>query len=238
MPLFGRKARTQPESQASRPADAAELLGRLVEGTVTDPDGRIRVEDLLSAAGAVCGEACIAAADTFDPENHDFAPGSAVLSDRVNEILSGNAMDWPKTGDTVFGLVFAGAIRGGYVIEDFPVLADVFRVYLAGLGGDDADRWGYVSLSVPADNWPRVPPLRAAFELRGAARTILAEQAGPVSSWPSACGLMVARELARVRGAIDRGIAVRLAVETINGMAKMAPMTDRHFREAAEAAGA
>ena len=234
MPLFGRKSRNEPTSPRG-PAEAAEALGQLVEGAVTGTDGRIRVEDLLSAAGAVCGEACIAAAGMVDPEDHDFVPGSAVLSDRVNEILCGNAMEWPKTGDTVFGLVFAGAIRGGYVIEDFPVLADVFRVYLAGLGGDGADRWGFVSLSVPADNWPRIPPLRAAYELREPVRAALQERAVPKQSWPTATGLLVARELARVHDAIDRGVGVRMAIETINGMAKMAPMTERHLREAAAA---
>ena len=206
MPLFGRKARDDTTGPPGGPAEAAEALGQLIESAVTDADGRIRVEDLLSAGGAVCGEACIAAAGEFDPESHDFVPGSAVLSDRVNEILCGNATEWAKTGDSVFGLVFAGAIRAGYVIEDFPILADVFRVYLAGLGGGNADRWGYVALSVPGDNWPRMPPLRAAYELRGRVRAILDEHSVPRAAWPAACGLMVARELGRVHSAIDRGI--------------------------------
>jgi len=236
MPLFGRKARDDTPEPARRPAEAGEALGQLIETAVTDADGRIRVEDLLSAAGAVCGEACIAAAGEFDPEAHDFVPGSAVLSDRVNEILCGNATEWPKTGDSVLGLVFSGAIRAGYVIEDFLVLADVFRVYLAGLGGGSADRWGFVSLSAPEDNWPRTPPLRSAYELRGRVRKVLDDYGLPKTAWPAASGLAVARELGRVHDAIDRGLAVHIAVETINGMAKMAPMTDRHFREAAAAA--
>jgi hypothetical protein len=41
-------------------------------------------------------------------------------------------------------------------------------------------------------------------------------------------------ELARVRGAIDPGIAIRIVLETVNGMAKMAPMTERQVREAME----
>ena len=90
-----------------------------------------------------------------------------------------------------------------------------------------------VSLSVHADNWPRIPPLRAAYELREPVRTALEERAVPKESWPTATGLLVARELARVHDAIDRGVGVRIAIETINGMAKMAPMTERHLREAA-----
>ncbi|HEX5014768.1 MAG TPA: hypothetical protein VFV72_11500 [Candidatus Limnocylindrales bacterium] len=236
MPLFGRKTHDETSQPGDGAVAAAEELGQRIETAVTDAAGRIRVEDLLSAAGAVCGEACIAAAGEFDPESHDFAPGAAVLSDRVNEILCGNAGEWPKTGRSVFGVVFAEAIRAGYVIEDFPVLADVFRVYLAGLGGN-GDRWGYVSLSVPADNWPRTPPLRAAYEMRREVRAILAEHAVTTASWPTACSLMVARELGRVQAAIDRPIGVRIAIETINGMAKMAPMTERHVRELARGTG-
>jgi hypothetical protein len=30
---------------------------------------------------------------------------------------------------------------------------------------------------------------------------------------------------------IDRGVAVRIVLETMNGMAKTTPMTERHLRE-------
>jgi hypothetical protein len=40
-------------------------------------------------------------------------------------------------------------------------------------------------------------------------------------------------ELARVREAIDRRLAVTLVLETVTGMAKTAPMTERRMREAA-----
>jgi hypothetical protein len=36
-----------------------------------------------------------------------------------------------------------------------------------------------------------------------------------------------------VRAAIDRGVALRIVLETVNGMAKMAPMTERHLRAGA-----
>jgi hypothetical protein len=52
------------------------------------------------------------------------------------------------------------------------------------------------------------------------------------AEWPSACAAALVIELARVRQAIDPGIAVRIVLETVNGTAKMAPMTARHMREA------
>lgn len=241
MPWFGRKPDRADEAAPGDPKVAGSQLAARIEVAVTDADGRIRVEDLLSAVAAVCGEACIAAAGEFDPERHDFVPGSAVLSDRINEILCANATEWSAAGESVFGLIFTGAIRSGYVIEHFPVLADVFRAYVGGLGAGTADRWGYVALGVPADNWPRVPPLRAAYEQRAQARSILREHGLAMTAWPSACAHAVGVELGRVRSAIDPSVAIRIVVETVNGMAKMAPMTDRHLRdavEAAEAAGA
>jgi len=61
MPIFGRKRSTTTDLQA-----VAEALASTFETATTDKDGRIRVEGLLSAAAAVCGEACIASAGESD----------------------------------------------------------------------------------------------------------------------------------------------------------------------------
>jgi len=232
--LFGRKTPDQRDAAPSGVQTAAQALATLLESRVIDADGRIRVEDLLTAGAAVCGESCIAAAGEFDPESHQFVPGSAVLSDRINEVLCANASEWSKAGQSVFGVIHAGAVVAGYAEADFPELADVFRVYVSLLGGAGTDRWGFVGLSVPEDNWPLVPPLRYAYDLRVPVREILARYGVPRSAWPAACAHALANERARVRAAIEPGTAIRIALETTNGMAKMAPMTDRHFREAAE----
>jgi hypothetical protein len=238
MPLFGRKGNAKVSMPAPDPATTAgEAIGALLEARLTDAEGRIRVEDLLSAGAAVCGEACIAAAGEFDPENHQLVPGSAVLSDRINDILCANATDWAKTGTSVFGIIHTRALRSGFAHAVFPDLADIFRVYVSLLGGGEADRWGFVGLSVPEDNWPRTPPLRFAYELRVPVRELLARHGVATESWPAATAIAVATELGRVREAIDNAVAIRIVLETTNGMAKMAPMTDRHFREAAEAPG-
>jgi len=230
--LFGRKTPDQRDAAPSGVQAAAQALGTLFETRVIDADGRIRVEDLLTAGSAVCGEACIAAAGELDPESHQLVPGSAALSDRVNEVLCANAREWSKAGESVFGVIHAGALAGGYAPSDFPELADVFRVYVSLLGGAGTDRWGFVGLSVPRDNWPLVPPLRHAYDLRAPVREILARYGVPRSAWPAACAHALANELARVRTAIEPGIAIRIVLETTNGMAKMAPLTDRHVREA------
>jgi hypothetical protein len=243
MPFFGRKAKATPDQSAPTPPPRGpndlEWVGNALvatfESAITDSDGRIRVEDLLSSAAAVCGEACIVAAGEFDPEEHAFSPGSAVLSDRMNGILLGDAQDWDRAGNSVFGIIWSGALARGYEAQDFPPIAEPIRQYVASLGSDAADpeaSWGRVALSIPEDNRPRVQPLRQAFELRPAVRQVFADRAVLREEWPSACAVALAIELARVRQAIDPGIAVRIVLETVNGMAKMAPMTMGHMRDA------
>jgi len=143
----------------------------------------------------------------------------------------------------VFGIVRGGALAQGYVVDDFPPIDEPVRLFVTALGGGagGADgnggaaptSWGFVPLSVPADHRPFVQPLRQAYELREPVRAIFAKHRMPAAEWPPACAFALVIELARVRRAIDRGIAVRIVLETVNGIAKMAPMTERHLRESA-----
>jgi hypothetical protein len=240
MPLFGRRSmdeephRPSPEKPPNDPdgmRDAASALSSLFEAKVTDGDGRIRVEDLLSAAAAACGEACLAAAGEIDPEQHDLTPGSAVLSDRVNTILVADAPDWASAATSVFGIIRGGALAQGYAASDFPPIDEPIRFYVAALGGGGTP-WGFVPLSVPDEHRPSVQPLRQAYELRAAVRDVFAEQRMPKSEWPPACAFALVIELARVRDAVDHGVATRIVLETVNGLAKTVPMTERHMREA------
>jgi hypothetical protein len=74
--------------------------------------------------------------------------------------------------------------------------------------------------------------LRQAYELRAPVRKVLAEGRIERTDWPAVCAAALVIELARVRGAIEPRIALRIVLETVNGMAKTAPMTIRHMREA------
>jgi hypothetical protein len=211
--------------------DTTAALVGLYESYAAD-GGRIRVEDLLSAASAVCGEACIVAAGEFDPEKHDFMPGSAVLSDRVNVILANDASNWAGAGESVFGLIRTGALASGYAEGQFPAPDDVFRAFASGIATKDGPGWGFVPLTVPVEHQPRVQPIRAAYKLRGPVRKVLREDTAEPHDWPAITALAVVSELSRVRDAIDHGVALTLVLETINGMAKTAPMTDEAFRNA------
>ena len=74
-------------------------------------------------------------------------------------------------------------------------------------------------------------PLRDAYELRAPVRALFATNGVETSDWPAACALALVAELARVRDAIDHRTALRLVLETVNGMAKTAPMTDAALRQ-------
>ncbi len=214
-------------------AAVAADLGRLLEAGATAADGRIRVEDLLSAAAAVCGEAILAAAGEVNPVEHDLTPGSAVLSHRVNQILVRDAPSWEEAGRSVFGIIRAEALASGYAAGEFPPISEPIERYVAGLAqADSKAEWGRVSLSVADDHRPRFEPLRSAYELRRPVRRLLEDRHVPTGDWPTVCAEAIGIELGRVAGAIDHGVAVRLVLETVNGMAKMAPMTERHMREA------
>jgi hypothetical protein len=134
----------------------------------------------------------------------------------------------------VFGIIRGGALAQGYAAEDFPPLDEPIRLFVTAISGGDgaaAVPWGFVPLSVPEAHRPLIQPLRQAYELRPGVRAIFAEHQMPAADWPPTCAFALVVELARVRQAIDQGVAVRLVLETLNGMAKTAPMTDRYMRE-------
>jgi hypothetical protein len=64
----------------------ADALYTAVKGAVTQ-GGRVRVEDLISAAAAIVGEAAIAKTGEFDPRRHDFPPGARIFSPKINALI-------------------------------------------------------------------------------------------------------------------------------------------------------
>ena len=242
MPLFGRRSkdeearRPSPERPPNDPdglREAASALSELFEARLMDADGRIRVEDLLSAAAAVCGEACIAAAGEIDPQHHALEPGSAVLSDRVNAILVADAPNWGGAATSVFGIVRGGALAQGYARGRLPADRRADPALRRGA------RRGRGAVGLRAAERARGPPaVRAAACARPTSCGRRLERCSPSSGCPPRSGRRRApsrssSSSARVRDAIDHGVATRLVLETVNGMAKTAPMTDEHMREPA-----
>ncbi len=115
----------------------------------------------------------------------------------------------------------------GYDKSDFPSLKMIFEHFAANIG--QQSDWGKVPLSVPEQNHPFVLPLRVAYETRPLVDQILA----PLSSSEErlrASVVALAESLVAVRQVLDNKVAILLALQTVNGMAKTAPMTDDAIR--------
>lgn len=198
-----------------------QQLTDLVLGALRDRQGRIRAEDALSAIATIVAERTIAAAGDYELRQHDFAPGSRVLSANINRLLCGDTDLEDAPADSVFRSLRDQLLARGYHREEFPPLKDVFEAFLKGVITEDT--WGKVPLSVPKQNLPNVLPLQVGFESRPTVDRIVAglDAAGALRAATAA----LVELLAMVRDTIDRRVALRLTFETINGMAKTAPMT-------------
>ena len=186
-------------------------------------DGRIRGEDVITGLATVAAERCMLAAGDFNFLEHEFVPGSAVFSTNVNELICGDK-DWKEAPPmSVVGILYARLKRCGYTTSDFPRQEDVFGLFAAHAG--EAELWGKVPLSIPADHHPSFLPLRFAY----ATRSKVSECLLPLESSDQALKasvLALAEALCKVGEILDRRIALTLALETVNGMAKTAPITN------------
>jgi hypothetical protein len=210
-------------------SDPVETCGRslyqaLVEGLKVD--GRVRAEDLITTAASIVGESCITASGNFNPRKHEFVPGSRVFSDKVNELFSGDMPD--ATIDTVPAESVVCTLRdrliaGGYAKSDFPSLKMIFEHFAANIG--KKEDWGKVPLAVPEQNQPFVLPLRVAYETRTLVDRMFASLSSAEERLRSSV-VALAAALVAVRQVIDNKVAILLALQLVNGMAKTAPMTD------------
>jgi hypothetical protein len=233
MSLFDRfRQKTPPTTDA----DLRERLSHLVLDLLRDQDGRIRVEDALSASSTIVAERCIDLAGDFSLRDHDLIPGSRAFSTRANDLICGDVTEGghdqiPK--DSIIGTLYSRLDPGTYSASDFPDLADVFRQYAARVG-DPAD-WGKVPLSVAAEHHPFIPPLQIGFETRKKVDEIFSS----IREDRSRCLRLATESLAdilnMVASAIDHKLALLLTVETINGMSKTAPMTEKAMQKVQKA---
>lgn len=221
--------RKQPEIDAL----IRKKLGEFIFHVLTDERG-IHVEDAISAAATLVGERCIELAGNFPLRDHDLAPGSRVFSTRANELICGDVQGGVSQlpAGSIIGMLRSSLDRNIYPDAEFPDMGEVFKQYASRIG-DPAD-WGKVPLSVPKEHFPNIPPLRFGYETRTRVDAIFA----PVLSDKAKC-LRIATEclaeiLTKVAAAIDHRLALTLAIETINGMAKTAPMTERAMKAGQE----
>lgn len=191
----------------------------------------IRVEDLINTAASIVGECCISANGEIDPRQHPFQAGDPILSDAMNRLLSGDVAGSDFTAvpeESVFGLLREGVCGVGYDSGDLPSLEAVYRNFVANVHGKQ--EWGWVPLSVPEKHVPFVRPLQVAYQMRPIVDRVC-KPCDTIDLRLHNCVIALVSVLAMVKDAIDRKVALLLAVETINGVAKTAPLTDGMIRK-------
>jgi hypothetical protein len=212
----------------------ADALYAAVKGAVTQ-DGRIRVEELISASGAILGEAAIARVGEFHPREHNSPPGQGVFSDRMNGLLCGEKNLDQAPAESIFGDLRNRLVACGFSVSDLPNLKEVFAHFAGNIG--KKEEWGRVPLSIPKDNYPFARPLFAAYQLRAIVDKSLVSLGADSTMRLRAITAVLARALCETRATLAPNIAASLAFETVNGMAKTAPMTDAAIARANQAAG-
>ena len=125
--------------------------------------------------------------------------------------------------DSVVGTLRDNLLASAYAKSDFPPLKVIFQHFAANIG--NPSDWGKVPLSVPEANRPFVLPLRVTFETRPTVDRLFQPLATPRERLRAAV-LTLSKVLIAVQEVIDKKVALLLALEAVNGMAKTAPMTE------------
>jgi hypothetical protein len=175
-------------------------------------------------------------AGDFDFDHHNFKPGQAIFSSKINKILSGDCTEWGRIPSTsAFGAVFnilTHYPRAPWDPELFPDVAKIFADYAASKGPKGVKaQWGFVQLSLGEEHSPSIPPLRAAFELRRAVLRVAGFSSLSRTDLSTISVLALTKLLVQLRGNIDDSTALALALETLNAMAKTAPVLQKHINE-------
>jgi len=211
----------------------ADALYAALKSAVTQ-GGRIRVEELISAAAAIVGEAAIAKAGDYDPRGHDQPPGARVFSTKINQLICDDKSFQEAPAESIVGDLRERLAACGFSQADFPSLETVFKHFAANIG--KKEDWGKVPLSIAREHYPFAQPLQIAYETRGIVDSSLSQLGDDTGSRLRATTAVLARALCETRDVRARIVATTLAIETVNGMAKTKPMTDVAIAKMIEAA--
>lgn len=213
----------------SKPSDE-KLTKKLVEFVYNSiqTDRRVRVEDAICLISTIVAERCIEVTNEFSINEHEFVPGSAVFSEKINELLVGqiaveNWNDLPK--ECVFARI-KNKINSHFDNSTFPSLTGIFENYAKNIGKTE---WGNLNLSIPEDNKPFFLPLQVGYETRKFIDKNINLENNEKTLQITINA--IARILIETKMALDSSIALTLTFEIINGMSKTATMTDKKMTE-------
>ena len=187
----------------------------------------IRVEDVILVMATIVAERCIDMVGEYDLRDHDYPPASIVFSDKINSLLVGNnvPIDWdqlPK--ESVFGMLYHKT-KPSFPANSYPPIKNVFE-YFAKHAGEPIE-FGNIPLSIPKDNYPFFNPLKSGYDSRPSIDEIFK----PVLNEKAKCLSITIHSLSNIilktRNVIDPAVGLLLSFETINGVSKLASLTDK-----------
>lgn len=207
----------------SKPTDEklTKKLVNFVYDSIQTKKG-VRVEDAICLISTIVAERCIEVTNEFSIHEHEFEPGSAVFSDKINELLAGPIVveNWNELpAESVFGTI-KNSIVSKFDIKNFPTLIAIFESYAQNIVESE---WGNLNLTIPIDHKPFLLPLRAGFESRKYFEKNINLESTEKSLQIAINALTDI--LLETRMALDSKIALTLVFELINGMSKTATMT-------------
>jgi len=205
-------------------ADAETRIREAAIRLVQEPGGGVRVEDYVATLAAAAAEAALAAAG-FDVEHHDLVPGSVLTYDAVRARLTGDPVTRPAPVGTVWSLL--EPLAGGTVAASaFP---DAAQLYAQAEDHRGAPQPGEVVTTVGADHAPARPPLGQAYALRPAVLETERLFGAAVTDRHIVTASALTSAIDQTKSAIDPAIALRLALEVLFGVVRLAPMTSDRF---------
>jgi hypothetical protein len=214
---------------SSKPTDE-KLTKKLVEfvyNSIQTKKG-VRVEDAICLISTIVAERCIKVTNEFSIDEHDFEPGSAVFSEKINELLVGqkaveNWNELPK--ECVFSRI-KSKIDTHFDNRSFPSLTEIFKNYAENIGKAE---WGNLNLSISEDNKPFFLPLQVGYETRKFIDKNINLENNEKTLQIALNTL--GKILIETKMALDSSIALIMTFEIINGMSKTATMTDKKMAE-------
>jgi hypothetical protein len=220
------------------PGAAIRTLAKAVLKLVEAPPGTFRCEDVISAIAAFAGECILRQAGEFKFDDHDFVPGQPIFSLKVNDLLSGDRSKWAEIPDqSAFGVIrfiLAKQPQDPFPENVFPDIGKIYEQFASERRqGVPKKRWGKAPLSIPPNHYPREdrPPLRAAFELRQTVGQKWLDDKITPQRIANVAQFALVMLLNQMRESIAPAIALALAFETMNAMAKTAPMLPKHMSQ-------
>lgn len=192
--------------------------------------GKYRIEDAVVLFSTIVAERCIEAAGDYSINDDHYSMGKILFSQNINKLLYGNSItekiiELPL--ESVFGQIWGLLKNSTYQIDDFPSIKQFVENFNQRMR--KGENLGKFPWSVPTENIPSVSPLKVGYESREMVDEIL-KQVDNKSDKLKIFIYALCDFLIMAKNIINHKIVLLLTLETMNGMSKTFPLTDKSLQ--------